>query len=125
MATINVTDETFNDTINGSDIVFVDFWADWCGPCKRFAPVYEKASEEHQDIVFAKVDTDANRGLSQAFDIQSIPTLMAFRENVLVFSQPGAMAAGGLKQVIDAVKALDMVEVHKQVAELQAQHGEN
>jgi len=124
MATIDINDSSFNDTITDNEIVLVDFWADWCGPCKRFAPIYEKASAAHGDIVFAKVDTDANPQLSGAFDIQAIPTLMAFRENVLVFSQPGAMAAQGLQEVIDAVKGLDMEKVHQDVADLQAQHGE-
>ena len=103
--------------------MLVDFWADWCGPCKRFAPIYDKASEEHGDITFAKLDTDANQALSGQLGIEGIPTLMAFREGVLVFNQAGALPGPALQQVIDAVKGLDMDEVHQQVAELQAQHG--
>lgn len=124
MATIDINADSFEKTISGNDIVLVDFWADWCGPCKRFAPIYEKASEEHGDITFAKLDTDANQALSGQLGIEGIPTLMAFREGVLVFNQAGALPGPALKQVIDAVKGLDMVEVHKQVAELQAQHGD-
>ena len=123
MATININADSFEQTISDNDIVLVDFWADWCGPCKRFAPIYEKASEEHGDITFAKLDTDANQALSGQLGIEGIPTLMAFREGVLVFNQAGALPGPALKQVIDAVKGLDMDEVHKQVAELQAQHG--
>jgi thioredoxin 1 len=123
MATINIDANDFESTITDNDIVLVDFWADWCGPCKRFAPVYEKASEENGDIVFAKLDTDANQGLSQGLGIEGIPTLMAFREGVLVFNQAGALPPPALKQVIQAVKDLDMEEVHAKVAELQAEHG--
>ncbi|HZA71362.1 MAG TPA: thioredoxin [Propionibacteriaceae bacterium] len=122
MATININAEDFESTITDNDIVLVDFWADWCGPCKRFAPIYEKASQEHSEITFAKLDTDANQELSGQLGIEGIPTLMAFREGVLVFNQAGALPGPALKQVIDAVKGLDMVEVHKQVAKLQAEH---
>jgi thioredoxin 1 len=122
MATKNITAEDFESTITDNDIVLVDFWADWCGPCKRFAPIYEKASEEHSDITFAKLDTDANQELSGQLGIEGIPTLMAFREGVLVFNQAGALPGPALKQVIDAVKGLDMDEVHAQVAKLQAEH---
>ena len=122
MATKNITAEDFESTITDNDIVLVDFWADWCGPCKRFAPIYEKASEEHSDITFAKLDTDANQELSGQLGIEGIPTLMAFREGVLVFNQAGALPGPALKQVIDAVKGLDMVEVHAEVAKLQAEH---
>jgi len=124
MATININADSFEQTITDNEIVLVDFWADWCGPCKRFAPIYEKASDEHDDITFAKLDTDANQALSGQLGIEGIPTLMAFREGVLVFNQAGALPGPALKQVIDAVKGLDMAEVHKQVAELQAQHGD-
>jgi thioredoxin 1 len=123
MATINIDAENFEDTITENDIVLVDFWADWCGPCKRFEPIYEKASEEHGDIVFAKLDTEENQMLTGQLGIEGIPTLMAFREGVLVFNQAGALPAFALKQVIDAVKGLDMEEVHAEVAKLQAQHG--
>ena len=116
MATININAEDFESTVTDNDIVLVDFWADWCGPCKRFAPIYEKASEEHSEITFAKLDTDANQELSGQLGIEGIPTLMAFREGVLVFNQAGALPGPALMQVIDAVKGLDMVEVHAQVA---------
>jgi thioredoxin 1 len=123
MATIDINADSFEQTITDNEIVLVDFWADWCGPCKRFAPIYDKASEEHRDITFAKLDTDANQALSGQLGIEGIPTLMAFREGVLVFNQAGALPGPALQQVIDAVKGLDMAEVHQQVAELQAQHG--
>jgi thioredoxin 1 len=122
MATKNISADDFERTITDNDIVLVDFWADWCGPCKRFAPIYEKASEEYSDITFAKLDTDANQELSGQLGIEGIPTLMAFREGVLVFNQAGALPGPALKQVIDAVKGLDMVEVHKQVEKLKAEH---
>jgi thioredoxin 1 len=122
MATINITAENFEETITDNDIVLVDFWADWCGPCKRFGPVYQKASEEYDGIVFAKLDTDANYELTSQLGIEGIPTLMAFREGVLVFNQAGALPGQALKQVLDAVKGLDMEEVHAQVAKLQAEH---
>jgi thioredoxin 1 len=122
MATINITAENFEETITDNDIVLVDFWADWCGPCKRFGPVYEKASEEYDGIVFAKLDTDANYELTSQLGIEGIPTLMAFREGVLVFNQAGALPGQALKQVLDAVKGLNMEEVHAQVAKLQAEH---
>ena len=122
MATINITAENFEETITDNDIVLVDFWAEWCGPCKRFGPVYEKASEEYDGIVFAKLDTDANYELTSQLGIEGIPTLMAFREGVLVFNQAGALPGQALEQVLDAVKGLDMDEVHAQVAKLQAEH---
>jgi thioredoxin 1 len=116
MATIDISEQTFNDTITGNDIVLVDFWAAWCGPCRMFAPTFSKASESHADVVFAKVDTEAEPGLSAAARITSIPTLMAFREGILVFSQPGAMNAAGLEQLITGIKGLDMDEVRAKVA---------
>ena len=122
MATIDITAENFEETITDNDIVLVDFWADWCGPCKRFGPVYQKASEEYDGIVFAKLDTDANYELTSQLGIEGIPTLMAFREGVLVFNQAGALPGQALQQVLDAVKGLDMEEVHAQVAKLQAEH---
>src|SRR5919202_3505711 len=122
MATIDINAENFEDTITDNDIVLVDFWADWCGPCKRFGPIYEKSSEQHSDVVFAKLDTDANQQLSGQLGIEGIPTLMAFREGVMVFNQAGALPGPQLKQVVEAVKGLDMEEVHAQVAELKEQH---
>ncbi|MCU1446889.1 thioredoxin [Cryobacterium sp.] len=116
MSTIDVTDTTFAETLAANDIVLVDFWADWCGPCKQFAPTYAASSEHHPDVTFAKVDTEAEQQLSAAAGIQSIPTLMAFREGILVFSQPGALPPAALEQVVTAVKGLDMAEVHRQVA---------
>ncbi len=117
MATINMTASDFQQTIEGNDIVLVDWWADWCGPCKRFAPVFEAASAEHPDVVFAKVDTEAEQQLSAVASITSIPTLMAFRDGILVFNQAGALPAAGLKQVIDGVKALDMDQVKSQLVQ--------
>ena len=121
MATVDITGEQFASTIEGNDIVLVDFWAEWCGPCRQFAPTFSAASEKHPDVVFAKVDTEAEQQLAAEAGISSIPTLMAFREKVLVFSQPGALPAAQLEQVIDAVKALDMEEVHAHVARSQAE----
>jgi len=117
MATVNLTKDTFEDIITGNDIVLLDFWAPWCGPCKQFTPVFESMSETHPDIVFAKVNTEEEQELGGHFQIRSIPTLMAFREQIIVFSQAGALPPAGLETVIEKISALDMDEVRRQVAE--------
>ena len=121
MATINITEAEFTAALEENDIVFVDFWAEWCGPCRQFAPVYEQVSEKYPDVKFAKVDTEAEQGLARAANITSIPTLMAFRDKVLVFSQPGALNASQLDDLVIAVKGIDMEQVHAQIAEQEAQ----
>jgi thioredoxin 1 len=119
MAVVELTDETFEDTVTNNDFVIVDYWAPWCGPCRSFAPTYEKVSEEHEDIVFAKVNTEEQQGIAAHFQIRSIPTLMIFREKVIIFSQAGALPESGLKELIQRASELDMAEVHKQIAEEQ------
>ncbi len=116
MPTTALTAQDFEKTVEQNDIVLVDFWASWCGPCRQFAPTFEKASEANPDIIFGKVDTEAEQALASAANITSIPTLMAFREGVLVFAQPGALPPQALDQVITAVRDLDMEDVHAQVA---------
>lgn len=118
---MNITEAGFTETLEENDIVFVDFWAEWCGPCRQFAPVYEQVSAKYPDVKFAKVDTEAEQGLARAANITSIPTLMAFRDKVLVFSQPGAMNATQLDDLVVAVKGIDMEQVHAQIAEQEAQ----
>jgi len=116
MSTVTLTKDTIDDVIGAEGITLVDWWAEWCGPCKQFGPVFEAASEQHTDVVFGKIDTEDQRELAAAAQITSIPTLMAFRDGILVFSQPGALPAAGLEQIITAVKDLDMDDVRRQIA---------
>ena len=116
MSTIDVTDDTFQDTVTQDGIVFVDAWADWCGPCKQFAPTYEKASEKHTDVTFAKLDTEANQQVARGLDIRAIPTLMAFRDGILIYQNAGALPPAALDDLIQQVKGLDMDDVRRQVA---------
>ncbi len=120
MATIELTSESFEKTVNENPMVIIDFWAPWCGPCRGFAPVYEKASEAHPDVVFAKVNTDEQQELAGSFGIRSIPTLMVFREKVILFQQAGALPGNALEQVISQAKSLDMAKVHAEVSSQQA-----
>jgi thioredoxin len=117
MATIALTKDNFEQVVSGNDMVLVDFWAPWCGPCKGFAPVFEASSEKHTDIVFGKVNTDDEQDLAASFNIRSIPTLMFFREKVILFSQAGALPGSALEQVITQGRELDMVMVHKEIVD--------
>lgn len=121
MATEEITSQTFEETITQNDIVIIDFWAPWCGPCRSFAPIYEKVSENHSDIVFAKVNTEEEQDLAEHFQIRSIPTLMIFREQVVLFAQPGMLSESQLEQVITQVRSLDMAKVHADIAAEEAQ----
>lgn len=121
MATIDLTKDTFRDTVTKQGIVLVDWWAEWCGPCRAFKPIFEAASEQHPDVTFAKIDTDAQQELAGAFEIRSIPTVMLFRDGVLLFAQPGMLSQPALEELLEKAQALDMADVQRQIAEAKAQ----
>ncbi len=122
MATVNLTKDTFEETITNNDVVIVDFWAEWCGPCKAFGPTYEAVSERHEGVVFAKVDTEAEQELAAYFQIRSIPTLMIFRENIGIFSQPGALPETALEELIEQTMGLDMDTIRQEIEEQSDEH---
>lgn len=122
MATVTLTAKNFQEYVEKPGILVIDWWATWCGPCRAFAPIYEKASDKYTDVVFGKIDTDAEQELAATFEIRSIPTLMVFRDQVLVFARPGMIPAAALEDLVDKVKALDMAEVQRKVAEQEAEH---
>jgi thioredoxin 1 len=122
MATIEITKENFNETVESHDIVLLDFWAEWCGPCKMFGPVYEKVSENHDDVVFGKINTEVEQELAAHFQIRSIPTFMAIRDQITVFAQPGAVPEQFVEEVIGKVKELDMDAVKKEIEEMEKNH---
>ena len=122
MATTTLTLDNFGSTIEDNDIVLIDFWAEWCGPCRMFAPIYEKVSEKHEDVVFGKVDTEEEQQLAGSFGIRSIPTLMAFRDGIMVFSQAGALPEASVEELLRQIRALDMDDVRAKIAEHEASH---
>jgi thioredoxin 1 len=125
MSTVELTKDNFEETVTKNEMVIIDFWAEWCGPCKGFAPVFEAASEKHNDVVFGKVDADLQQELAASFSIRSIPYVMLLRENVILFAQAGAIPAEGLESVIQQARVLDMGQIHKEVAEQQAATGKS
>lgn len=120
MATVELTQDNFNQTIEDNDIVLLDFWAEWCGPCKTFGPIFEKVSEQHEDVTFGKIDTDEQQALGAAFEVRSIPTIMAIRDGVMVFKQAGVLPEAALEDLIKQVKDLDMDDVKQEIEEHEA-----